>query len=134
MPKTAVALFETSSTADKVVAHLLKSDFARDEIKVVSRSDFEGKPAPETDILKLGGLPQIHAGRYWDAVRNGRVLVTVTASGDRADRAADIMNQDGAVSIEERITQAMGSGQTVDPTADSGLFPKQGAAQLFDVT
>ncbi len=44
------------------------------------------------------------------------------------------MNQDGAVSIEERITQAMGSGQTVDPTADSGLFPKQGAAQLFDVT
>ena len=61
MPKTAVALFETSSTADKVVAHLLKSDFARDEIKVVSRSDFEGKPAPETDILKLGGLPQIHA-------------------------------------------------------------------------
>ena len=134
MPKTAVALFDTSSTADKVVAHLLKSGFARDEIKVVSRSDFEGKPAPETDILKLGGLPKVHAGRYWDAVRNGRVLVAVTVPGDRADKAVEIMNQDGAVAIEERTTRAMGSGETVDPTADSGLYPKQGAAQLFDVT
>ena len=134
MPKTAVALFETSSAADKVVAQLLKSGFARDEIKLIRQADFAGKPAPETDILKVGGLPKEHAGRYWDAVRNGRVLVTVTASGDRADRAANIMNQNGAISIEERITQAMGSGQTVDPTADSGLFPKKGAAQLFDVT
>ncbi len=85
MPKTAVALFETSSTADKVVAHLLKSDFARDEVGVMSRSDFEGNPHRRPTFSSWAACP-IHAGRYWDAVRNGRVLVTVTASGDRADR------------------------------------------------
>jgi hypothetical protein len=57
MTKTAVGLFETSATADAVVALLLASGFSLDEVKLVKRTDFDLKPAPDTDILKLGGVP-----------------------------------------------------------------------------
>jgi hypothetical protein len=69
--KRRIGLFKDSATADKVVAHLLKSGFSRDEVKLVRRSDLDGTRGPETDILKIGGLPQEHAGRYWEAVHGG---------------------------------------------------------------
>jgi len=79
MTKTAVGLFSTSETAEAVVALLLVSGFSRDEVKLVKRADFDLKPAPDTDILKLVGVPAEHAGRYWDAVRGGRTLIVISA-------------------------------------------------------
>ena len=106
MVKTAIGLSKDSATADKVVAHLLKAGFSRDEFKLVRRSDFDGMPGPETDILKIGGLPQEHAGRYWEAVRCGRVLVAVTWGGDTADRAVGIMDRDwGSASRSARLNR-----------------------------
>lgn len=102
MIKTAVGLFKSSATADAVVALLLASGFSRDEVKLVKRSDFDEKPSPETDILKLGGVPAKHAGRYWDAVRGGLTLIAI-AAGDRADRAVEIMDAEGAVYLEESM-------------------------------
>ena len=135
MTKTAIGLFEVSTKADEVVAHLLASGFSRDEIKLVRQSDYDGTPGPETDILKIGGLPREHAGRYWEAVRRGRVLVAVTSSGIRADRAAEIMDQDGAINVEERTAQPPKSvGERVDPSPDPGLYPRRPAAQLFEVS
>jgi hypothetical protein len=135
MTKTAVGLFEFSIAADQAVTHLLASGFSRDEVKLVRRSDYDGKPGPETDILKIGGLPQEHAGRYWEAVRRGRVLVAVTSGGARADRAAEIMDQDGATDVEERTAQPLKSdGARLDPSADPGLYPRRPAAQLFEVS
>ena len=133
MAKTAVGLFKDSATSDKVVAHLLKSGFSRDQIRLVKRSDFDGTSGPETDILKIGGLPQEHAGRYWEAVRGGRVLVAVTSGGDTADRAVGIMDQDGAIDVDERTAQASG-GARVASSADPGLYPRRPAAQLFEVS
>ena len=74
MTKTAIGLFKSSATADAVVALLLASGFSRDEVKLVKRSDFDARRSPETDILKLGGVPAEHAGRYWDAVRESPAL------------------------------------------------------------
>jgi hypothetical protein len=102
MTKTAVGLFETSATADAVVALLLASGFSLDEVKLVKRTDFDLKPAPDTDILKLGGVPAERAGRYWDAVRGGRTLIAISA-GDRADRALKIMDAAGAVYWRNRL-------------------------------
>ncbi len=135
MVKTAIGLFKDSATADKVVAHLLKSGFSRDEVRLVKRSDFDGTPGPETDILKIGGLPQEHAGRYWEAVRRGRVLVSVTAGGDTADRAAIIMDEEGAIDMEERKAESVESGPArAASSADPGLYPQRPAAQLFEVS
>jgi hypothetical protein len=135
MTKTAVGLFEVVTTGDEVVAHLLASGFSREEVKLVRRSDYDGTTGPETDILKIGGLPQEHAGRYWEAVRQGRVLVAVTAAGIRAERAAEIMDQGGAIDVEERTAQSPeNGGASVDMSADLGLYPRRPAAQLFVVS
>lgn len=42
MAKAAIGLFEDSVTADKVVAHLVKSGFPRDEVRLVRAVDFDG--------------------------------------------------------------------------------------------
>ena len=134
MTKTAVGLFETSDTADAVVALLLTSGFSRDEVKVVRRSDFDPKPSPDTDILKLAGVPAEHAGRYWDAVRSGRTLIAISAS-DRADRAVEIMDAEGAVYLEECIVQPVpGAAHAAAPLTDPGFFPRRQAAQMFEVS
>jgi hypothetical protein len=135
MAKTAIGLFKDSPTAEMVVAHLLKSGFARDEVRLVRRSGFDGTPGPETDILKIGGLPQEHAGPYWEAVRGGRVLVAVTSEGNTADRAVGIMDQDGAIDVDERTAKQVESGGArVASSADPGLYPQRPAAQLFEVS
>lgn len=134
MTKTAVGLFETSASADAVVAHLLASGFSRDEVKLVKRSDFDAKASPDTDILKLGGVPAEHAGRYWDAVRSGRTLIVISA-GDRADRAVQIMNAEGAVYLEERVAEpAARAAHSAGQSADPGFYPQRQAAQVFEVS
>lgn len=134
MTKTAVGLFKSSATADAVVALLLASGFSRDEVKLVKRSDFDPKPSPETDILKLGGVPAERAGRYWDAVRSGRTLIVISA-GDRADRAIEIMDAEGAVYLEEGNAQPVAAeAEPVAVSADPGFYPRRQAAQIFEVT
>ena len=104
-------------------------------MRLVRRSDFEGTPGAETDILKIEGLPQEHAGRYWEAVRGGRVLVAVTSGGDTADRAVGIMDQDGAIDVDERTAKPVESvGARAASSADPGLYPQRPAAQLFEVS
>lgn len=132
MTKTAVGLFESSATADAVVALLLASGFSRDEVKLVKRTDFDSKPAPDTDILKLVGVPAEHAGRYWEAVRSGRTLIAVSA-GDRVDRALQIMNAEGALYLEESIAPSVASA-VHSVAAGPGFYPRRGGAQMFEVS
>ena len=132
MTKTAVGLFSTSETAEAVVALLLASGFSRDEVKLVKRTDFDLKPAPDTDILKLAGVPAEHAGRYWDAVRSGRTLIAISA-GNRADRAIEIMNAEGAVYLEESTTPSV-TLPVHAVSADPGFYARKGAAQMFEVS
>ena len=87
MATTAIGLFKHSPTADQVVARLLKAGFSRDELRLVRRVDFDGDA--ETEILRIAALLKDDAGRYWEAVRRGQVLVSVTAGGDTADRSSN---------------------------------------------
>ena len=132
MTKTAIGLFESPATAETVVALLMASGFSRDEIKMIKRTDFDSKPALDTDILQLGGVPAEHAGRYWDAVRSGRTLIAISA-GNRADRAIEIMNAEGAMYLEEStVPSVAAAGHSV--AADPGFYPRRGAAQMFEVS
>jgi hypothetical protein len=133
MTKTAVGLFNTSERAEAVVTLLLAAGFSRDEVKLVKRTDFDAKPAPDTDILKLGGVPPEHAGRYWDAVRSGRTLIAVSAADNRADRAIEIMDAEGAMYLEESIAPSVASAAH-SVAADPGFYPRRGAAQMFEVS
>jgi hypothetical protein len=132
MTITAVGLFNTSAAAEAVVALLLASGFSRDDVKLVNRTDFDSKPAPDTDILQLGGVPAEHAGHYWDAVRGGRTLIAVSAGG-RVDRALQIMDAEGAVYLEESIAPSVASA-VHSVAAGTGFYPRRGAAQMFEVS
>ena len=50
------------------------------------------------------GVPEDEARYYTEGVRRGDVLVTVHASGERADRAADILEKHHAQNIDDRVT------------------------------
>jgi len=63
------------------------------------------------------------------------VLVSVTAGGDTSDRAAIIMDEEGAIDMEERKAEPVDSGGAhVASSADPGLYPQRPAAQLFEVS
>jgi hypothetical protein len=135
MAKTAIGLFTDSATADKVVAHLLESGFSRDEVRLVRRSDFEGTPGPETDILKIGGLPQEHAGRYWEAVRGGRVLVAVHFGRRYGGSGSRHHGPGWRDNVDERTAKPVGSsGARAASSANPGFYPQRPAAQLFEVS
>ena len=127
MIKTAFGLFKTSDTADTALALLLASGFSRDEVKLIKRSDFDAKASPATEILKLGGIPAEHSGRYWDAVSCGLTLIAIFA-GDRADRAVEIMDAEGAVYLEEATTEPVARAVNWLPPFPMEAFTPQGGS------
>lgn len=131
MTKAAIGLFENSAMADKAVAHLLKCGFPQNEVRLVRPVDFDG--GSETEILKVAALLKDDAGRYWEAVRRGRVLVSVTAGGNTADQAAIIMDEEGAIDMEERTAQPLESLRAT-PSDEPGLSSRRPAAQLFELS
>lgn len=60
--------------------------------------------------LREAGVPEHHAEYYAEGVRRGGVLVTVRTTDALADRAADILDNAGAVDVDERATQWRTSG------------------------
>src|SRR5579884_662731 len=60
--------------------------------------------------LNEAGIPEPDAKGYADRVRGGDVLVTVNASGDKADRARDVMNRHGAVESQAARDRKPGEG------------------------
>lgn len=51
------------------------------------------------------GVPDDHASFYAESVRRGGTLVTVKADAGRAERAAEIMRDNGAVDLDARVSR-----------------------------
>jgi uncharacterized protein (TIGR02271 family) len=123
MVNTVVGLIDTRSEAEKVVHDLVAEGFNRNNIRVVA----SGETAPaETEgsglhglLVRLGileshrreiGLPAEHVGYYSEGVRRGGMLVTVSTDEDHMDRAVEILEDHGAVNIEERAAEWQRAG------------------------
>jgi len=64
------------------------------------------------------GVPEEDAGYYVEGIRRGDYLITVHASGDPADRAAEILETHDAVNIDDRVSAWRTRGWTgYDPDA-----------------
>ena len=118
---TLVAVFNDYKTADGAVQELLRNGFSRQQVEMSSQPDLTGDAARGNAALltegqhSIGGeishfFHRIFGGdaheddrRYYsEAVRRGGVAVVVHANDDLVDRAADILNSNGAVNIEEQ--------------------------------
>ena len=112
MPKTAVGLFENPRLVDEVVSEIETLGFPRKEVRTLEepatfevtgvmsfpRLDFEVELGRELTRI---GATKAEAQAYVKGLRRGGALVFATGSDERVDAAAEIMNQHGAVEIEE---------------------------------
>ena len=112
MPKTAVGLFENPRLVDEVVSEIETLGFPRKEVRTLEepetfevtgvmsfpRLDFEVELSRELTRI---GATNAEALAYIKGLRRGGALVFATGSDDKVDAAAEIMNQHGAVEIEE---------------------------------
>ena len=124
MAKTAVALFENSGLVDGVVRDLTAKGVLQKDIRVLGELiEMPGSgptSTPRTDFevdlirdLTAFGVVEADAEAYVQGVRRGGVLVFATGSGEKADKAAEIMNRHGAVEIE-----TIGASGPALPNAD----------------
>lgn len=117
MLKTAVGLFRDARRVDEVVREIEVLGFPRNDVRSLTepttfevtgvmsfaRLDFEVDLRRE---LARIGVTKAESDAYIDGLRHGGALVFATgANGDeRVDAAAGVMNQHGAVEIEEMKT------------------------------
>ena len=112
MPKTVVGLFENPGLVDDVVREIEALGFPRKEVRALTepatfevtgvmsfpRLDFE---VDLTRELTRIGATKTESQAYVEGLRRGGALVFATGSDERMETAADVMNRQGAVEIEE---------------------------------
>jgi hypothetical protein len=149
MPQTAVGLFENPELADEVVRDLAANGFREKDVQILSEPTeiaFDGPAStPRTDFevdltrdLRAVGVGKEDADAYVEGVRRGAVIVFVTGFRDKAEKAAEIMNEHGAVEIEKisasRLELPSEAEQLParDPSIQTGRVRSNGSgARLF---
>lgn len=142
MAHTVIGVFDNASEAQQAVERLIDEGFVRDHVDVSSRAATNPTVAPGSDTYgtnydrsnrndkdddSIGGFFKSLFGsdddseRYSEVARRSSSIVTVHAqSTDQAHRAAEILDEYGAVDIDERASQygyAADSGQMTDARA-----------------
>ncbi len=153
MAQTVVGLFDNASEAQEAVSKLLEKGFTRQNIDVSngsstgtsstgnmdsnssydSSSSYDDNDKPGTAVGRffrsLFGSDNDDADTYSRVAQRAGSIVTVHAqSGDEAERAADILDDCGAVDVNERASQFGNTGNmsntrktsdTMDSTSDN---------------
>ncbi len=125
---TVVGLIDNRAEAEDAVQDLITEGFEPNHIHIVASDyDEEAESGFRGLLVKLGlletqrkelGLPLEHTDYYSEGVRRGGFLITVETDEAEADRAVDVLEDHGAVDIEERAAEWHKSGWTA-PTGTS---------------
>lgn len=125
MANTVIGLFEDAGDAQKAVQKLVEKGFSRDDIDLTSTGYSAGTDdsAARGDTHEgfgdkvenffsslFGDDNREESGRYTEAMRRGSTLLTVHGvSSDRAEMAAHILDDCGAIDVDERAAQYSGA-------------------------
>lgn len=123
MAKTIVGSFVNLQIAEKAVGKLVDDGFVEHDISLcVSGVAGEDQPAGGAGAvaaagevlgsLTASGVSNEHASYYAESVRRGGALVTIRADDSRGERAAELMRENGAIDIEQRVSRWRESGWT----------------------
>jgi uncharacterized protein (TIGR02271 family) len=152
MAQTVVGLFDNETEAKQAVEQLVNSGFAHDSIDVSAQTDRTADRRTDSDDDDkdsftdsvgsfFGSLfgSNDEADRYSEVARRLNSIVTVhTQTASEAERAADILDDAGAVDVDERASQygyttgAAASYNTGNPTNDV-VYPNA-TTDLTDVS
>lgn len=112
MPKTVVGLFENPDRVGDVVREIETLGFPHNEVRTLEEPkafDVTGVMSfPRLDFevdlirsLERIGASEPHAKAYLAGLQAGGALVLATGSDEKLTAAADVMNRNGAVKIEQ---------------------------------
>ena len=126
MSQTVIGVFDSASEAQQAVEQLVTNGFTRDNIDVsaqgntnttdtsINRTDRDDDN--ESGIGKffrdLFGSDDDSSSKYSEVARRGTLVTVHAQSDDEAERAADILDEYGAVDVDERATQYGYTGGT----------------------
>jgi uncharacterized protein (TIGR02271 family) len=135
--RTVVAVFNSAASAHQAVDDLIANGFTRDEINITSGDNVAsdaalgntglsgGQPKDASGggisgfFSRMFGSDDDYSGHYDSAVQRGSVVVTVDTTNE--DLAADILDRNGAVDIDESAsTSSMGQTGTTGMTGSVG--------------
>jgi uncharacterized protein (TIGR02271 family) len=131
-------MFDNATEAQQAVQELLDKGFTQSNIDI-SNQNTAGTASSTTDTSReddndgIGGFfkslfsdDDDYADRYSHVARRSGSIVTVhVQSSDEAERAADILDDNGAVDVNERASQYGYSGRTgiADTNTAGGTIP-----------
>ena len=128
---TLTAFYEDRAMAERAVLRLMDAGIGQDDVRLVEGDDTLD-PNATSDERRMGFwesigdffFPTADRDAYYEGVRRGGFLVTVTGvSGELADKALDILDDEGSVDIDERAESWRSEGWS--PTASEDLPPSQ---------
>lgn len=110
--RTITGFFDTAADADVAVGRLVAAGIPRSEITVVRGTDYgashEGRGFWEA--LKDFFLPDDDRELYAEGLRRGGYLVTVKTSDTLYHKALEILDEEGAIDIDERAASWRSEG------------------------
>lgn len=132
MAQTVVGIFENASEAQNAVEQLISSGFTRNNIDVsvqnTSQYSDSSKDVDDDDgsagdgignfFSNLFGGSDDNAKKYAKVARRGSVVTVHAQSSEEAERAADILDEYGAVDVDEHASESRSEAKasTTDTT------------------
>lgn len=120
MAQTVVGIFDSSSDAQNAVQQLMSSGFTQDSIDISTQNatDTTSNNYDDGDNDSIGGFFRSLFGsddddnyrNYSQVARRGSVITVHARTADEATRAATILDNAGAVDVDERARQYQSSG------------------------
>ncbi|MFD2163376.1 DUF2382 domain-containing protein [Paradesertivirga mongoliensis] len=116
MSQTVIGIFDNENEAQQAVQNLVNQGFNREDVDIASRgsSQTETRSDHEDDSFgssisnffsSLFGSDDDRTSRYSEVAKRGSTITVHARSEAEAERAADILDQYGAVDIDERANQ-----------------------------
>ncbi len=112
--QTVIGVFETKEQATRAADHLRTEGYDRDTIDVSAHgADLKDVDHDRTESFFTNLLDKdTHAVNYREAARRGTVVTVHTTEMKRAERAAAILDEHGAVNVADPAYTGSGQGTT----------------------
>lgn len=147
MAQTVVGLFNSASEAQQAVQQLMSAGFIQSNVDVAAQDAQQAQRLAATSTNAendaqdgignffsnlFGGSDNDDARAYTTATRSGRSVVTVhAASADEAERARDILDDNGAIDVNEGYAQ--GSHGTTGAQGNAATGATAEGAQKLNI-
>jgi len=117
MSKTVIGIFDSARDAQEAVSRLSTAGIDRDRVDVANRADTGTSVDRDDDndtgfgdsisnfFSNLFGDDDDDARKYSEVAKRGYTVTVHANTTDEADRAAEILDNTGAIDVDERATQ-----------------------------